>query len=399
MLKNTIYLLLLIVSPISGFAQDWVPVISKFGYNASDCELAFSCYVKNIDDDNDAEPTAYKIIIFNISDNSEIFSADVPLDEIKQLSSSSSKSWTIDLPALAGYRPDISYKIAVLANTNGKFEFDKKNNRVESAQFACGQAALSNAQAQPAGGGSGTSEKSTAKPADAASDMRDLAKDVADMKASRDQMMADSKAAKEQEKQTLTSKVENLKQKVPKRIAERDEYEKGTKDWSDMAYEVADLELELKISETELEKVTDELAYGQEGLSKSEKERYKTKLDKLESQQSENKKNKKNGLLFGQTTAAPANDVKEPVKSTEKEPAAEETEVTKYYSAEEIAQLSVHDIKKLKFDSNTLIGRRKVKLKTKGSYLSPAEKTALETEIAELTKQVELAEAELAKRE
>lgn len=412
MLKKTVSLLLLIASPIAVFAQDWVPVISGFRYNASECTLEFSCYVKNTDDDNNGDPTAFKIVIFNISDNSEIFSADVPLDEMRPLSSSPSKSWTIDLPALAGYRPDVSYKIAVIANTNEKFEFDKKNNRVESAQFACGMPALNNAPAKQAGGGSGSDQKSAA-PADPAENMKNLAQDVADMKASRDQMMADSKAAKEQEKQTLTAKVENLKQKVARRIAERDQLEKGTKDWSDLSYEVADLEYELKISETELERVTDELAYGQEGLSKAEKERYKAKLSKLESQQSENRKNQKNGVMFGQASGETASDAKQVPAKEEKSAPAEETaksndkekekededkDVNKLYTAEEIAQLSTYDLKKLKFDYNTVIGKRKLKLKTKSSFLSPAEKTAIQTEIDELTKQIELAEAELAKR-
>lgn len=416
MLKKTFFLLLL--SPISIFAQDWVPVISSFRYNASDCELAFSCYIKNVDDNNDADPTAYKIIIFNISDNSEIFDTDVPLDHMKQLSSSPSKSWTIDLPALAGYRPNVSYKIAVLANTNGKFEFDKKNNRVESAQFACGSPALNSAPAKQADGGSGNNG-SAGNLGTTAADVKDLAKNVNDMKESRDQMMAASKASKEQEKQTLTSKVDNLKQKVARRIAERDQHEKGTKDWSDLAYEVADLDFELKISETELEKVTDELAYGQEGLSKSEKERYKAKLGKLESQQSENKKNQKNGLIFGQTSAVVTNEAKEvpakeiPVKEEKKAPSekettksnekessaeAEEKEAKKLYTAEEITLLSTFDLKKLKFDYNAIIGKRKLKLKTKSAFLSQEEKTAIQTEIDNLTKQVELAEAELAKR-
>lgn len=414
MLKKTIFSLCLIAGPASLFAQDWVPVISRFSYNASECQLAFSCYVKNIDDDNDADPTAYKITIFNISDNSEIFDTDVPLDEIKRLSSSPSKSWTIDLPALAGYRPDISYKIAVTANTNSKFEFDKKNNRVESAQFACGSPALNNAPAKGGNGGSGSGAGgagNTGSLDQSAADMKNLAQNVADMKASRDQMMEASKASKEQEKQTLTSKTENLRQKVARRIAERDQLEKGTQDWSDMSYEVADLEYELKISETELERVTDELAYGMEGLSKSEKERYKTKISKLEALQSENKKNKKSGLMFGQTAtaatetkAAPVKEEKEKSVAVEKSAKSSEKEVeekeegNKLYTPEEIASLSNFDLKKLKLDYNTIIGKRKLKLKTKASFLSPAEKAAIETEIEQLTKQVELAEAELTKR-
>lgn len=428
MFKKITFLLFLIISPVSIFAQDWVPVITSFSYNASDCHLHFACYVKNIDDDNDAEATAYKIIIFNISDHTEIFNTDVTLDQINRLSSSPSKSWDIDLPALAGYRPSTSYKIAVVANTNEKFEFDKKNNRVESAQFACGEAALNNSEPMPASDGSGKSDSKstpTSSTEGTATTMKDMAKDMADMKASRDQMMAQNKASQEEEKQRLTSKVENLKQKVAKRIVERDQYAKGTQDWSDLAYEVADLEYEKQISELELEKVTDELAYGMEGLSKSEKERYKTKQDKLETLQSEARKNKKNGViyngpLFGGDNAPVLTEIK-PVETKKEEVAvpepvvtepkkeepksnnprnnAEEEETTKFYTAEELAQLSTNDLKRIKFDSNTTIGKRKLKLKTKANALTPAEKTALQTEIDQLTKQIELAEAELAKRE
>lgn len=408
MLKKITFILLLI-TPVSLFSQDWVPVITGFGYEASECHLSFSCYVKNIDDDNDADATMYKIIIFNIADNSEIFNTDVVLDHMDQLSSSPSKHWNIDLPALAGYRPDITYKIAVVANTKEIFEFDKKNNRVESAQFACGRAALNNASANPAGGSSEDSKKTTTQSPETT--VKDLTQTAADMKASRDQMIAQNNASMEEEKKRLTAKVENLNLKLPKRIAERDGYATGSQDWSDLAYEVADLEFEKQIAETELEKVTDELAYGMEGLSKSEKERYKTKLAKLESQQSETRKNKKNGVMFPTgaattttvTTTTPApvetkqpEPVKEEAKPEEKE--TEEKETFKRYTAEEIAQMSTYDVKRLKADSNTSITRRKLTLKTRSNFLTPAEKATLQTEIEDLTKLIELAEAELTKR-
>ena len=440
MIKKLAFLLTLTISPVGLFAQDWVPVITGFGYEASECHLRFSCYVKNIDDDNDAEATAYKIIIFNISDHTEIFNTDVPLDQINRLSSSPSKSWNIDLPALAGYRPSVSYKIAVVANTNDKFEFDKKNNRVESAQFACGEKALNDSPPMPASDGSGKTASSTtpaSSTASTATTMKDMAKDMADMKASRDQMAAQAKASQEEQKQTLTTKTENLRQKVAKRIVERDQYARGTQEWSDLAYEVADLEYERQISELELEKVTDELAYGSEGLSKSEKERYKTKTDKLETLQGEARKAKKNGVmydgpLFGGNTTTTVTETKpvvetkkeevvpkpevvvEPKKEETVEPKKETTEVkhsnnprnnpeeeetTKFYTAEEMAQLSTNDLKRIKFDSNTTMGKRKLKLKTKSNALTPAEKTALQAEIDQLTKQIELAEAELTKRE
>jgi len=424
MLKKITALLILTISPISFYAQDWVPVISGFGYEASECHLEFSCKVKNIDDDNVAEANMYKIIIFNVNDNSEIFSADVQTDEIKALSSSMSKSWSIDLPALAGYRPDVTYKIAVEANKNGKFEFDKKNNRVESAQFACGIKALNNSPAAQKGGATGGSDDDPLKAQQEKHDnaMKDLAQDALAAKATREQMAADRAASQNQEKQTLTSKVENLRVKISRRTAERDQQAVDSKEWSDLSYEVADLELEKKIAETELEKVTDEIAYGSEGLDKTEKERYKVKLEKLNSQQSEVRKNQKNGVPFGQTSNENTKEAKEEsldklgkqeknesaateVKSEDKKSdkdkdnkEEEDDDKISYLTSDEISALSNFDLKKLKFDCNKKIARREMKQTTRSAFLSPAEKAALQTEIDELKKQIVLADAELVKR-
>jgi hypothetical protein len=323
----------------------------------------------------------------------------------------------MDLPALAGYRPDVTYKIAVIANKNGKFEFDKKNNRAESAQFACGVKALNNAPAAKKGGGDTEADPLKAQEQKHDDAMKELAQDALDAKAAREQMAADRKASQEQEKQTLTSKVENLKVKVAKRTAERDQEVSGSKEWSDLAYEVADLDLERQIAEVELEKVTDELAYGQEGMDKTEKERYKVKLEKLNSKQSEIRKSQKNGILFGQTSEdnskkAAEEPVKEEKKAVKTETNVEEKKSDKekdkkdeedddkviYYTAEEIGQLSNFDLKKLKFDSNKKIIRRDMKLTTRSAFLSPAEKKALQTEIDELKNQIVLADAELLKR-
>ncbi len=422
MLKNYSFLVFLILSPITSFAQDLVPVITNFGYEASGCHLEFSCYLKNIDNDNNAEANAYQIIIFNISDNSEIFSNDVQVNELGPLSSSSSKSWSIDLPALAGYRPDVSYKIAVIANKNNKFEFDKKNNRAESAQFACGVKALNNAPAAKKGDGDTETDPLKAQEEKHDEAMKELAQDAIDAKAAREQFEADKKAMQEKEKETLTSKVENLKVKVAKRTTERDQQVSGSQEWSDLAYEVADLDLEKQIAETELEKITDELAYGSEGMDKTEKERYKVKLEKLTTKQSELRKDQKNGVLFGQTSEEnskkekdePAKEEKkaetakeevedkksdkEKDKKVEEEEEEEEDDKISFYTAEEITQLSNFDLKKLKFDCNKKIIRRDMKLSTRNAFLSPEEKKVLQTEIDELKNQIALADAELLKR-
>ena len=323
----------------------------------------------------------------------------------------------MDLPALAGYRSDVSYKIAVIANKNGKFEFDKKNNRAESAQFACGVKALNNAPAATKGGGDGESDPLKEQEQRHEEAMKSLAQDAIDMKATRDQIAADRKASQQLDKETLTSKVENLRVKVAKRTLERDQQTSGSTDWSDLSYEVADLELEKQMAEVELEKVTDEIAYGQEGMDKTEKERYKVKLEKLSAKQSELRKNQKNGIPFGQTAENNTKKVvEEPVKEEKKAVTPKETvEVKKsdkekdkndededdkvtYLSVEQISQLSNFDLKKLKFDSNKKIMRRDMKLTTRSVFLSPEEKKVLQTEIDELKNQIVLADAELLKR-
>lgn len=403
-MKKIVLLLFLVSNASALLAQDWVPVLNGFSYNASTCRLAFSCFVKNNDQNSDADPTSYKIIIFNISDNSEVFDTDVTLDALPIGGSSEIKSWTIDLPALAGYRPSESYKIAVVANTLGKFEFDKKNNRAESPQFSCGSPSLNNAPAKKAG--EDTKEKSAKETHEEAmkehdESMKELDADIAEMKAAREKQLADKKAAQEQEKATLTSKVQNLEGKIARRIAERDQLTVNTKEWSDLAYEVRDLELEKSISQTKLEQVTDEIAYGTEGMTKTEKESYKTRLDKYETEQKETRKKQKDGLIYGQTSSksAKAEPVEEPKEEKNKEKESAEDEEIKIYTAEEMANMSTITLKKVKVNAGGAIARRNFTLKTKKALLKPEEKAKFEKEILDLENQQKLVDAELLKRE
>jgi hypothetical protein len=242
---------------------------------------------------------------------------------------------------------------------------------------------------------------------------KSLAENMADMKAQREQQQADRKAMLEQEKAQLTSRVQNLESKILKRKAERDSKENGTKEWSDLAYEVRDLELEKSIVETKLERTTDELAYGNQGLSKAERESYKNRLDKFETEQKETRRKQKDDVIFGQ---APASEVKSETKEEKsevktekkKEEKAEEKkeekkssdeEEFKVYTSEEIANMSAFNLKKLKLDTNGGISRRNFTLKTKKALLKPEEKTKIEKEILDLENLVKLIEAELIKRE
>lgn len=242
---------------------------------------------------------------------------------------------------------------------------------------------------------------SNAKTEEPEEDEPSLAESMAEMKAQREQQQADRKAMLEQEKAQLTSKVQNLESKIQKRKAERDSKESGSKEWSDLAYEVRDLELEKSIAETKLERTTDELAYGNQGLSKSERESYKNRLDKFETEQKETRRKQKDGVIFGQ---APATEEKSESKEEKKEEKTEENKSSnedefKVYTAEEIANMSAFNLKKLKIDTNGGISRRNFTLKTKKALLKPEEKTKIEKEILDLENQVKLIEAEILKRE
>lgn len=234
---------------------------------------------------------------------------------------------------------------------------------------------------------------------------KSLAENMAEMKAQREQQQADRKAMLEQEKAQLTSKVQNLESKIQKRKTERDSKVSGSKEWSDLAYEVRDLELEKSIAETKLERTTDELAYGNQGLSKSERESYKNRLDKFETEQKETRRKQKDDVIFGQ---APVTEVKSESKEEKSEGKTEEKkeekkssneEEFKVYTAEEIANMSAFNLKKLKLDTNGGISRRNFTLKTKKALLKPDEKTKIEKEILDLENQVKLIEAEILKRE
>lgn len=232
-----------------------------------------------------------------------------------------------------------------------------------------------------------------------------LAESMAEMKAQREQQQADRKAMLEQEKAQLTSKVQNLESKIQKRKTERDSKESGSKEWSDLAYEVRDLELEKSIAETKLERTTDELAYGNQSLSKSERESYKNRLDKFETEQKETRRKQKDGVIFGQASANEEKSESKGGKTEEKkEEKAEENkssneEEFKVYTVEEIANMSAFNLKKLKLDTNGGISRRNFTLKTKKALLKPDEKTKIEKEILDLENQLKLIEAEMTKRE
>lgn len=137
-------LALLMFFPITQLsAQDFIPYYTGFSYNASTCHLSISYYIKNAASDNGStpNPVSYKVIIYDVDDNYEVFNTDVHVDKLGYGNTSSTKSFEIDLPALAGYEEHAIYKLAIIANPDFKsyegFMY-RDNNRIETPQFSCG---------------------------------------------------------------------------------------------------------------------------------------------------------------------------------------------------------------------------------------------------------------------
>jgi hypothetical protein len=83
---------------------------------------------------------------------------------------------------------------------------------------------------------------------------------------------------------------------------------------------------------------------------------------------------------------------------TESKPANSEKEEIKIYTENELVAMSVVNLKKIKLEYNTLIAKWKVTLKTKSSFLKPAEIEKYKADIVKVEAQIKLIDAELTKR-
>lgn len=221
-------------------------------------------------------------------------------------------------------------------------------------------------------------------------------------------------------KQMLESKISNIGSKITKKTNERNKLQSGTKEHSDLSYEIRDLELDRDLSQVKLEKTNAMIAKGNMPLNKAEREGFNTREDAIKAEQSKLKADQKAGKLFGgvepvkteQVESSKADTPKEnPSKETTKENPSKETSVATNPSPQsdektdrvpqlletELAQMSVVGLKKLKLDQNSKLASRKVSLKTKAT-LKPAQIELLEKEVKILEGNIILIDKEIAKR-
>lgn len=228
---------------------------------------------------------------------------------------------------------------------------------------------------------------------------KSLEEKMAEMKAQREQNQAESKEQRAQQKVALEQKVQRLNKKVEEAKAEQAKHTAGTKAHSDASYELRDLEIDRDLTQMKLDKMGDQDANTNGMLSKSERQRYNDKTDALEAEQKELRKNKKDGKMYGQGAEVAA-ETGSGDKSGDKKGKEDEEDDSKlkFYTPEELTNMSSFDLKRTKLSNNQSINKRKVRLKTKAAFLSVDEKAKTQVEIDDLTKQVDAIKIVLEKR-
>lgn len=258
-------------------------------------------------------------------------------------------------------------------------------------------------------------------------------KEAADLAATQAQGMQNSKAMYE-------NKVANLSSKIDKKKKELTTVAAGSKEESELKYEIRLLEIDRDLNQVKLEKTNAMIAKGNMPLSKAEKTGFNTREDALKAEEDQLKADQKAGKMFGgmavqeqQTVTPEEKKVEEPViknqeiKTTEKEvkeseakevekkesevkePKEDKKEASKedekedeeefsIMSAEEMKAMSLVGLHKLNIRYNTMLTNRKVSLNAKSAVMKPEKKTQIEKEVAELQVAIEVLEKEIASR-
>jgi len=176
------------------------------------------------------------------------------------------------------------------------------------------------------------------------------------------------------------NKIAKATSKIAKLERDLDKEEENSKESNDLKYEIRYQEIERGIAQAKLDKVNLSISKNYQPLTRSEKAPYNDKIDALSDEYKTLKEKQKDNIVYGGT---------EKLKNM--------TSV-ELYTQEDLDQKSTVALKKEKLDYNTLLGKRKLKLKTKSAFLSPEEKSNLEKEIDLINQQIDIIQKELDKR-
>jgi hypothetical protein len=191
-------------------------------------------------------------------------------------------------------------------------------------------------------------------------------------------------------KENLEVKIQLLTNKLDKKEKEKAKYSEGSKEYSDVMYDIEDLKLEKQLTQLQLEKTEKSIARNNLPLKKEERDFYNEKEKEIKGAQKIMKENKKAGLLFGQkSTVAPAKNNEKSSKSNKGNKENKESKL-KLNSIEEINDMSTAQLKKLKVELNSQLTSRKMKQKTNSKKFTDEEKNQIDLEIKSIDAQLEL---------
>lgn len=179
----------------------------------------------------------------------------------------------------------------------------------------------------------------------------------------------------ESQKMMLENRLGNLDSKIAKSQEKIEEGKVEGKKKEEEMYDIKEWQIEKKITQNKLNKVNMEIEKGM--LNKSERTMFKDNEKMYKDELDEVKEDRKNGVsLLSEEEKAEAIAISE----------------------EELANMNNMQLKSKKMDYKTKLGKLKVKLKTRGKFMSPVELEETEAQIAELEKAIEVLDAEIVKR-
>lgn len=179
----------------------------------------------------------------------------------------------------------------------------------------------------------------------------------------------------ESKKQMLESRIENIDKKLERKTEKSEEEDIKSKDKNDLLYDIKELEIEKEIAQNDLDKVNLTIEKGR--LNKADKTRFKENDDLLKEELKQVKEDRKKG----------------------KELVSEEEASNDYnYTEEDLKNMSTLKLKKERMDLKTTLTKRKMKLKTKKTFMSPAEIEELEAKILKIEAAIEVLTKEIESR-
>ncbi len=283
--------------------------------------------------------------------------------------------------------------IAEMVEASGGFMSEKM--MVASYGLVCAGSSSSSSSKSNDGGSSDSGSSSSSSESSSI-----LPKAEAPALMTKEEALANQKMSFENKIASLDNKMEKKQSKISSGKYEGDKKIEAEQD-------IEEMKIEKMIAQNDLDRVNLSISKGM--LNKSERNGFKDEEKRLK----EELKALKSAHKSGSTVSKEVKEEKESVESTvkkndnkdeakkegkEDEDDEEDEGPVLVVTEADFADMGNMDLKKKKISLKSLLGKRKMKLKTRKNFLSPNELAELEAEIAQIEASLELIEAEIEKR-